>query len=256
MIGKVATVRIVRGDCLPEKVSRTVFGSMASALDEVRERQRQQRMTLFLEGQVGEGDVFGRQRRAVVPARLGPQREGEDVAVGRDRHRFGKQAVERVGLVERPRHQRVVAHLHARRRVAARHEAVQRVEGRDVLVVLPVGRREIERAAFRRVRVEIAEMGEVRRIFEIAEGRQAVQRRIGRAFREKTARQKRRRGSAGGQRQEFAPPDFQTWPPPRHQFPLLYLAAKCAFLGRVDPPGFDVRADIVGCFSGMPNLFQ
>ena len=32
--------------------------------------------------------------------------------------RFGEQAVERVGLVERAHHQRIETHLHARRRVA------------------------------------------------------------------------------------------------------------------------------------------
>ena len=69
---------------------------------------------------------------------FGPQREFEAVAVRRDGHRLRKQAVDRIGLVERAGHQRIEAHLHARRRIALGHEAVQRVEGLGVLVVDPL----------------------------------------------------------------------------------------------------------------------
>ena len=77
---------------------RRVFGH---GLRHVGQRKRKVGMALVLVGDEREGDVGGRQRRAVVPARLGPQLEDEGVAIVGQADRLGQQAVERIGLVER-----------------------------------------------------------------------------------------------------------------------------------------------------------
>ena len=51
-------------------------------------------------------------------------------------------------------------------------------EGLGVLVVVPVGRLEIERSSGRRIRGRIIEMRKIARIFQVAERRKAVQRSI------------------------------------------------------------------------------
>ncbi len=77
-------------------------------------------MPLLLEGQVGERDVLCGERRARHATVAPRAAEREAVAVRRDRHAFGDQPVDRIGFVQRPRHQTVEAHLHARRRIAVR----------------------------------------------------------------------------------------------------------------------------------------
>ena len=63
-------------DCLPEK-RQLQHGRVSSATASVISVSVQQQvgMAVLLEQHVGEGDVLGGQRRAVVEARLGPQHE-------------------------------------------------------------------------------------------------------------------------------------------------------------------------------------
>ena len=184
-------------------------------------------MPVRLEQLVGEGGVLGGQRRAVVETRLGPEHEFEAVAVLGNGDAFGQQPVDRVRLIERERHQRIETHLHARRRIAARHEAVQRVEGLDVLIEEPVGRREIEKPALRRVGVDIVEMREIRRIFQVAEGREPVQLLARRAGREDFSG-KQRRGEASSRAGEEVAAGGA------HQFVFPYFAASAfSFSGSI-----------------------
>ncbi len=100
-IGNSTIAKTVWRDCLPLKAMRKVCGIFRDRLDHVGERQLEGRVALVLEDVEAEGGVLCRQRRAVVPARLGPQMEGEAVPVLGDLDALGQQAVEGVGLVER-----------------------------------------------------------------------------------------------------------------------------------------------------------
>jgi hypothetical protein len=211
-------------------------------------------MALLLQELIAEGHILRRQRRAVVEAGLRPQLEGEAVAVGGEGHAFGHQSVQAVRFVPGAHHQRIEAHLHARRRVAGAHIAVERVEGEDVLVVKPVARLEVERAALGRLRAGIVEVLEIRPIFEIAEGGEAMKRHLRLDLCEGLPAEE---GSGDGRSrhlQEMAPGGGGKC----HggQFWLLYLAASAASRSR------SIHQDSVstpvysGCLSGMPNLFQ
>ena len=114
--------------------------------------------------------VVGGDRLAVVPARFGPQREGDPRAVGRRLHRLREQPVLGERLVGGAGHQRVVEQADPRRRVALDDERIERVEGAlgDALPQLP---------ALRRVRVHVLEVREVGGIREIAVDRETVRRR-------------------------------------------------------------------------------
>src|SRR5262249_59119838 len=72
------------------------------------------------------------------------------------------------------RHQAREGELHALRAVALEDEDVERIEGEKVLIEDPVRSDLGERAALGRVGVDVVEMLERRRIFEIAERRDAV----------------------------------------------------------------------------------
>ena len=68
---------MVRADCLPEKVRRNVARIVGHGLRHLGQRQHEVGMALLLEELEREGDVLGRQRRAVMEARFRPQREVE-----------------------------------------------------------------------------------------------------------------------------------------------------------------------------------
>ena len=153
----------------------------------------------------GVGDIGGSQRGPIVEPRLGSELEFECVPIVRNGHRFGQQTVERIGLVQRSHHQGVETHLNARRAVALRREAVQRVEGEGTLVEDPVGRRKVEQAALRRIRVHIVEVREIGWIFEIAEGRQSMQFRAARSLGEGATGQERSGSACCANGQEIAP---------------------------------------------------
>ena len=112
--------------------------------------------------------------RAVVEFGLGPDEELVAQAVGRAPHLRRGEAVHGVRLVAGAHHQRGEGEFHALRRVALEDVAVERVEGEEVLVVLPIRPDLRKNPALRRIGIDVAEMLEVRRVGEIAERRQTV----------------------------------------------------------------------------------
>src|SRR6266404_1409285 len=89
-------------------------------------------------------------------------------------HRARGKPVEGVRLVGRARQQAGEGELHALRAIALEDEDVERIEGEKVLIEGPGGSDLGERAALRRIGVDVVEMLESRRIFEVAERRDAV----------------------------------------------------------------------------------
>jgi hypothetical protein len=124
------------------------------------------RMPLLHEGAERERHVLGGDRRAVVKARLAPEIERDGPLVRGDLDVFGDQPVERIGLVEGPRHQRVEGVEDALGDRLVEDEGVQVHERIDVV--------EPERTALGRVGVDVIEMAEAGRILEVAEHRDAV----------------------------------------------------------------------------------
>ena len=64
--------------------------------------------------------------------------------------------------------------VHPLRRVALEDVAVQRIEGEEVLIVFAVRSDLRERAALRRLRIDVAEVMEIRGIDKLAERRETV----------------------------------------------------------------------------------
>ena len=119
-----------------------------------------------LEGIERKHHVVDGDRRAVVPARLGAQGEGDPRAVLGHFDLFGDQAVLRERLVLGPGHQRLEHLAQASRRLALEDERVEVVEAAD--------RVQSHFAALGRVRVGVIEVGEVGAVFQIAVHRHAV----------------------------------------------------------------------------------
>src|SRR6516164_2662055 len=128
-------------------------------------------MSLFLEDLQREGDVVGGERATIVELDPGPQQKTIREPVGRYLHRACSEAVQRVGLILRARHQAREGELHTLRTIALKDEAVERIEGERVLIEGPSCPDVGEHAALRGVWIDVIEMLEVGRIFEIAESR-------------------------------------------------------------------------------------
>ena len=126
--------------------------------------------------QIGEREhhVGRTQRRAIVKARLRPQRKGEDAAIIRDRNTPCDKAVHGVRLVKGADHQRIVDDLEANGRIPALHQRVERVEGGRILVERPGRRHPRKASALRRLRIDIGQLLETRPVGEGPENRQAV----------------------------------------------------------------------------------
>src|SRR5215813_9721928 len=139
--------------------------------DEVAQQLLGDRMALFLEDFQREGDVLGGERATIVELDPGPQQKTISEPVGRYLHRARSEAVQRVGFVLGACHQAREGELHTLRTIALKDEAVERIEGEKVLIegssCSDVG----EHAALRGAWIDVIEMLEVGRIFEIAEGR-------------------------------------------------------------------------------------
>ncbi len=131
-------------------------------------------MALVLENFQGEGHVVGGERAAVVKLDAGPHQEAIGEPVLGYLHRAGCKPVQAIRLVLGRCHQAREGELHALGAIAPEDETVERIEGEKILVV-GAGRSDMgEHAALRRIGLDIVEMLEVRRIFEIAEGRHAM----------------------------------------------------------------------------------
>jgi hypothetical protein len=131
-------------------------------------------VAFFLQRGEREHHVLRRELAAVVETRLRPQQKAVGQPVGRDAHRARRQPVHRVGLVLGTHHQTRECQLHALRGVAAQDVAVERIEGQRVLIVDRAGADLREHAALRRFRIDVIEVREIGRIFQVAERRYAV----------------------------------------------------------------------------------
>ena len=138
-------------------------------VDHIAQRQAILRMPLLLERLEREHDVVRRHRRAVGELGLGPQVERDRQAVGRPHRRARDQAVDGIRLVVGAHHQAVEQQRQALRGVALQDEGVEAVERQR-----RAGAHLRDAPALRRVRIDVVEMLEVRRILQVAEGRDAV----------------------------------------------------------------------------------
>src|SRR6516162_4452059 len=142
--------------------------------DEVAQQLLGDRMALVLEDFQREGDVVGGERAIIVELDPGPQQKTISKPIGRYLHRARSETVQRVGLILGARHQAREGELHTLRTIALKDEAVERVEGEKVLIKGPSCPDVGKHAALRDVWIDVIEMLEVGRIFEIAEGRYPV----------------------------------------------------------------------------------
>src|SRR6516165_8657099 len=139
--------------------------------DEVAQQLLGDWVALVLENFQREGDVVGGERTAIVERDAGPQQETISEPIGRYLHRACSEAVQRVGFVLGARHQAREGELHPQSGIAPEDEAVERIEGEKVLIEGPSCPDVGEHAALRGAWIDVIEMLEVGRIFEIAEGR-------------------------------------------------------------------------------------
>ncbi len=110
--------------------------------------------------------VVGRDRRAVVPARFVAELEGDRGIVWRKARPLGDQPVRGRWLIETVSHQALEHEPEPSRRLALVENRVEAVERADV--------GHAHDAAFRRVRIHVAERFEVGGIFRLADQRQRV----------------------------------------------------------------------------------
>src|SRR5262245_12511480 len=128
-------------------------------------------MALVLKEFQRKADVKGGQLTSIVKRDAGPHQKTISESVGRYLHRARSEAVQRVGLILGARHQAREGELHSQSGIAPEDEAVERIEGEKVLIEGPSCPDVGEHAALRGVWINVIEMLEVGRIFEIAEGR-------------------------------------------------------------------------------------
>ncbi len=131
-------------------------------------------MTLLLEQLQRERHVVGGQRAAIVKPGTGAHQEAIGQAVVRDLNGPRSEAIERVGLVLRARHQGRECRFDSGSSITFQDEAVQRIEGNGVLVVDDRRRDLRKHAALRGGRVDIVELLEIRRVLEVPERRDPV----------------------------------------------------------------------------------
>ena len=123
---------------------------------------------VLLERLHGEDHILDRHRLAVVMARVGAQTVRRRAKIARMSDRFGNEPVVGRNFIKRRRQQRVGEHARARR-----DRSLQ--PGDDLVeVVERAQRHQPHAAALRRARVDVVEMLEAGRIFELSEQRQAM----------------------------------------------------------------------------------
>ena len=202
----------------------------------VAKQDTELRMPLLDQRPISEGDVVGRDRRAVVEPGPGPEPEGDPAARVRELDRLGDEAVERIRLVEGAGHQRVEHKRVPRLLPALEDEGVEGLER--------IESPELQRPALGRVRIDVIEMAEIRAVFEVAEDGDAMadlDRAGKRLAREQ--RQNRRAGIAEKARPHCPPPSLRL-----RSSRLAALPASTHQLIRSLP--------YFGLFSGLPNLSQ
>src|SRR5262249_40943879 len=123
---------------------------------------------VLLERLHGEDHVLDRHRLAVMMARVGAQAEGRRAKVARMGDRFGNEPVVGRYFVERRRQQRVGEDARS-----CRDRSLQ--PGDDLVEVVERAQRHQAHApTLGRARVDVVEMLEARRIFELSEQRQSM----------------------------------------------------------------------------------
>ena len=153
---------------------------------------------IFLERVEREDHVVRRHRLAVVPFRLAAQTIGDGRKIVGMADRLGQQAVFGRDFVERRRHQRFVDELGRPMRSMPFTPATTTIE-----IVERADRDLADDAALGRVRIDVVEVLEAGRIFDVAEQRQAVapdrlgRLRLGRVKRGKACCDPQRRGDRG-----------------------------------------------------------
>ena len=131
-------------------------------------------MPLFLQQSVGEGDVLGGNRLAVVKARFWPQVEYDPAAVVGKLQAFGNQAVGRVRLVTggvvdaAAHHQRLVQLADAKLAKVAGVDRAGALEGVRVERVEGAAAHDPQGTALGRVRVDVVQMLEVGGVLGLA----------------------------------------------------------------------------------------
>ena len=124
--------------------------------------------TEFIECIEGENHVFRRDRLAIVPFCLCPQSKGDRGEIVRIAHRLGEQSVFARHFIKR-RHEKCLVD-----EIDAEDERAFDSGDHHIEVVEGAERDLTRRAALRRVRVDVVELLEAGRIFQVAERRYAV----------------------------------------------------------------------------------
>src|ERR1700716_3296484 len=131
-------------------------------------------MALVFEQRQREGDVVRSERTPIMELDAGSHQEPVGQAVLGYSNGPRSKAVQGVRLIRSAHHQTCESELQALGGVALQNEAVQRIERQTVLIENQIRADIRERAALRRVRVDIIELLEVRGVFEGSERREPM----------------------------------------------------------------------------------
>jgi hypothetical protein len=110
---------------------------------------------------------MGGERAAIMELDATSHQEPIAELVGRDLHRPRSETVQGIGLVLGACNQAREGDLHALGGIALKDKAVEGIEGERVLIENSRRRNMREHSALRGVRIDIIELLEVRRIFEV-----------------------------------------------------------------------------------------
>src|SRR5215813_6336668 len=114
---------------------------------------------------------MGGDRAAIVELDARPQQKTISESVGRYLHRARGEAIQRIWFILSAYHQACEGELHALRTIALEDEGVQRIESEKILIEGPSCPDMREPATLGGGWIDVIEMLEVGRIFEIPEGR-------------------------------------------------------------------------------------
>ncbi len=158
----------------------------------------------LLDGVEREDHVLGRDRLAVMEARLRTQLEGRGAEVVGKGDPFGEQAIGRRRLVGAALHQLVVEQAQADRRIAPHRKGIERVEGPKR--PLP------HAAALRRVGIDPVEMSEALVVGRLADQRERVV--LGEIVRRRRGRSAKGKHEGNGRASQATCPDHASSRPP------------------------------------------
>src|SRR5205823_1200512 len=102
--------------------------------DEVAQQLLRDRVALVLEDFQRKNDVVGGERAAIVESDAGPYQKAVGEPIRRYPHRARSKSVESIRFVGGARHQAREGELHTLRAIALEDDAVERIEGENVLM--------------------------------------------------------------------------------------------------------------------------